>query len=259
MNPTCSFTRKFERRAPAHQNAVDIFDGGWATDLDPVCPGVRAGELPLFTADQRPSMLADRLGRGGRLDGMSVLELGPLEGAHAYQLEKLGAKSILAIEANVEAFLRCLIFKEICQLKVTRFMLGDFIEYLKETPAEYDVVMCSGVLYHQEDPISLIKAISRVTSKCFVWTHYFDENHYPGPPREIRFDPRYPDIKLYTLTYKEMDNERFWGGNQPISVWLGREDMLEAFKNAGFNSIEITEDTPNSTNGACFSFAAARA
>jgi hypothetical protein len=69
-------------------------------------------------------MLADRFGVRGRLDDMSLLELGPLEGAHTYQLEKLGAKSILAIEANVEAFLKCLITKEITGLQVAKFMLG---------------------------------------------------------------------------------------------------------------------------------------
>ncbi len=37
---------------------------------------------------------------------MNILELGPLEGAHTYQLR------ILAIEANAEAFLKCLVVKE---------------------------------------------------------------------------------------------------------------------------------------------------
>jgi hypothetical protein len=35
--------RKFEQRAPAHQNAVDIFEGKWACDLVEVCPVVKRG------------------------------------------------------------------------------------------------------------------------------------------------------------------------------------------------------------------------
>jgi hypothetical protein len=250
--------RKFERRAPTHQTAIDIFSGKWACDISELTAAVTGGEARLFTADTRPRMLADRFGRSGRLDGMSVLELGPLEGAHTYQLERLGAKSIVAIEANVEAFLKCLVMKEILELRVAKFMLGDFMEYLTNTREEYDVVMCSGVLYHMEDPIRLIRGIANTTQKCFVWTHYFDPEHYPGPARELRYDSRYPRIKMYTLTYEDMEYERFWGGNRPIAVWLDRGDIINAFTDAGFTSIEILEDSPNHPNGACFTFAATR-
>jgi SAM-dependent methyltransferase len=248
--------RKFEHRAPSHQNAVDIFAGKWAHDLGAASPGIKAGTTPLFTDDYRPRMLAQFLGVGGRLDNLSVLELGPLEGAHTYQLEKLGANPILAIEANIEAFLKCLIVKEILNLRAAKFMLGDFNEYLKETSDTYDVVMCSGVLYHMADPIELIRRIARVSRNCFVWTHYYDERHYLSVPREVRFDARYPGMKMYSLTYGDMDHDRFWGGNKPVSVWLEREDLLDAFRHAGFTSIEIIEDTPTHPNSACFTFAA---
>jgi hypothetical protein len=33
MTPPSLITQKFEQRAPAHQNAVDIFGGELATDL----------------------------------------------------------------------------------------------------------------------------------------------------------------------------------------------------------------------------------
>jgi SAM-dependent methyltransferase len=257
MNPETAF-RKFERRAPSYQTAIDIFSGKWACDISELSPAVTGGDARLFTADARPRMLADRFGRNGRLDDMSVLELGPLEGAHTYQLEKLGAKSIVAIEANAEAFLKCLIIKEILELRIAKFMLGDFLEYLTNTRDVYDVVMCSGVLYHMEDPIRLIRAIANITQKCFVWTHYFDQEHYPGPARELKFDPRYPGIKMYTLAYEDMEYERFWGGNRPIAVWLDRDDIVKAFTDAGFTSVEILEDSPNHPNGACFTFAATR-
>src|SRR6187200_3094366 len=125
MDAPASF-RKFEHRGPSHQNAVDIFQGKWASDFSEVCPGLRAGQRQLFTLDSRPRNAARLLGVNGRLDGMRVLELGPLEGAHTYQLEKLGAARVLAVEANAEAFLKCLITKEIADLRVAKFMHGDF-------------------------------------------------------------------------------------------------------------------------------------
>ena len=257
MSSASSFA-KFEHRAPSPQNAVDIFKGKWASDLRDVCPGVSAGQGLFFTTDSRPRILADFFGANGRLDNMTVLELGPLEGHHTFQLEKMGAKHILAIESNVEAFLKCLIVKEILSLRIAKFMLGDCAQYLEHTTDVYDIVMCSGILYHMSDPIAVIRQIARITEKCFVWTHYYDENNCPGPTREIRIDARYPGVKFYVLTYENMEYGRFWGGNKPTSAWLSREDMLAAFRQAGFHSLQVVEDDPDHPNGACFSFVANR-
>ncbi len=249
---------KFEHRAPAAQNAIDIFSGKWACDLGTVCPGTKAGTSRLFTHDSRPKMLAEAFGSGGRLDGMSVLELGPLEGGHTYQLEHLGAREIVAIEANVEAYLKCLIVKEITGLKSAKFMLGDFREYLLSCERSFDIVMCSGVLYHMVDPIELIQLISRVTSHCFVWTHYYDELHYPGPPRELVTDARYPGVEMYALPYTGMGDDRFWGGNKPQALWLRRDQILNAFSGAGLSDLKLIDDTPDHPNGACCTFVASR-
>ncbi len=112
---------------------------------------------------------------------MRVLELGPLEGGHTYALEKFGA-DVLAIESNSDAYLKCLIAKEITGIKA-RFMLGDVTEFLTSTRERFDLVFACGVLYHMRDPITVIEDISRVTDRCYVWSHVFDETHYKGPPR----------------------------------------------------------------------------
>jgi hypothetical protein len=249
---------KFELREPSHQNAVDIFAGGWASDFAGVCPDVRAGPSPFFTADTRPADAARLLGINGRLDGMRVLELGPLEGAHTYQLEKLGADSILSIEANTEAYLKCLITKEITGLRNSRLLCGDFTKYIASTADTYDLIFCSGVLYHMVDPIALIIAMGRISDKCFVWTHYYDEDHYNGPQRQVRHDPRYPGVKLYELNFEReaMDSNTYFGGNRPVAVWLSRDDILSTFQQAGFTNSEIVEDNPNTEIGASFTFAA---
>jgi hypothetical protein len=248
--------RKFELRPPSYQNAIDIFEGKWASDFAELCPGLRAGQTPLFTVDTRPRDAARLLGVNGRLDGMRILELGPLEGAHSYQLEKLGATSILAIEANAEAFLKCLITKEITGLCAAKFIYGDICQYLANTDEDFDLVFCCGILYHMSDPLALIGSIAKITKKCFVWTHYYDREHYPGPPREERFDPRYPGVRMYAVEYSDMDSGQFWGGNRPTSVWLDRDTIICAFHRAGFHKIDVIDETPDHPNGACFSFAA---
>jgi len=97
-----------QRRPPDHRNAIDLFAGRWATDLSRLNPAWQSGGKADLLADPRPAQAARYLGSGGRIDGMSFLELGPLEAAHTYQLEQLGADRILAIEANGDAYLKCL-------------------------------------------------------------------------------------------------------------------------------------------------------
>ena len=189
------------------RDAVDIFAGKWAADLSPLAPGPATGAVPSFSNDIRMRQLAAGFGHGGRIDGLSVLELGPLEGGHTYHLARLGAASVLAIESNVEAYLKCLVTKELAGLKNARFLLGDFVPYLETTEERYDIVLCSGVLYHMAAPFRLIDALPRVTSKCFVWTHYYDAANYHGAPRRPVIDPAHPGIEMYAHDLQDQDRE----------------------------------------------------
>src|SRR5205814_564703 len=128
-NPINSLKRRLARavsadkpliqEAPSPQTALDIFAREWASKLPEEFEYLRAGNVPLFQ-DSRIEWAGERLG----LKGKSILELGPLEGGHTYMLEKMGAESIVAIEANTKAFLKCLIIKEILDLKSARFLCG---------------------------------------------------------------------------------------------------------------------------------------
>jgi len=253
-------SKKFSLRGPSQQNAVDIFEGSWASDFAEVCPEVEAGTCPFFTMDPRPDEAARCLGRDGRLDGMRILELGPLEGAHTYRLEKLGAASILAIEGNAEAYLKCLITKEITGLRAARFLHGDFTKYLACARDRFDMVFCSGVLYHIVDPVTAILDIGRLTDKCFVWTHYYDKKLYHGPARQVRQDPRYPGVDLFVQEFpdSEMQDGAFFGGTCPMSVWLSRGDLIATFRKAGLTNVEIIQDDLAAEIGPTLTFAACR-
>ena len=247
---------KFELRAPAAQNLIDIFAGKWASDFSRVYPGLKAGTAEMFVTDSRVPLAAQYLGVDARFDHMEILELGPLEAGHSYALEQLGA-NVTAIEANCEAYLKCLIVKELLSLKKTRFLLGDFSLFLAETDETFDMVFASGVLYHMPDPLKLIELIASRTKKCFAWSHYFDASHYPGAqrtPRTVKLHTR--EFTYHDLAYPDMESGKFWGGNQPVASWLGREDMLDAFRAVGFDQIEVVQEHPTHPHGACMSFVA---
>jgi hypothetical protein len=237
------------------QTAVDIFRGRWATDLSQVLPGIEAGRHGLLT-DPRPAQAAEALGRSGRLDGMSILELGPLEGAHSYQLEQLGADRIVAIEANVTAYLKCLVVKEALKLSRVEFLLGDFCEHLRPGGLRYDAIFASGVLYHMEDPLDLIALACRAADGCFVWTHYYEAERCPGR----RAAPASRDGFTATYHRKAYDARtgQFWGGNRDVASWMSRSDILGAFAHFGLSDVTIVGEEPGHVNGPAFTFVARR-
>jgi 2-polyprenyl-3-methyl-5-hydroxy-6-metoxy-1,4-benzoquinol methylase len=235
---------KFERRFPAHQNAVDIFHDHWASMIEEVNPGLTSGLAPMFgPLDRRPSIAAQYLGFvPGSLKGMNILELGPLEGAHTYQMIQLGANEVLAIEANSEAYLKCLVVKEILRMPRCRFLLGDCLAFLQETSDPFDMIFCSGILYHMENPFELIKAISQHTDRVFLWTHYFDPDVPLGAervPKKVFFD----DLKLtfYEQQYGDSSYGKFWGGNKPTASWMTKEAIELCFRYFGYD-LTLHED-----------------
>jgi hypothetical protein len=236
---------KLETRYPSHQNAIDLFGDRWLVKLEEVYPGVVSGPGHYIRFDIRPIRAANQLGFvRGSLHGMQVLELGPMEGAHTYHLSKLGADKVIAIEANSSAFLRCLVMKEILRPENCHFLLGDFLPYLEQNPAWHDLIFCSGVLYHMEDPFRLIEAMCRRTDRVFLWTHYFDPNEPKGPAcRPIQVERGGTTITYHQHAYGiDINNAPFWGGVTPTPCWMERDDIVGAFERFGFKVKVLVDD-----------------
>ena len=134
----------FFNSPPSPQNAFDLFKGEWSTRLPDACGWTASTGPARLCEDYRVHWAAEQL---GGFAGKRVLELGPLEGGHAYMLEQLGAASVFSLEASSRAFLKCLVLKEAFGLTRTRFLLGDFMPYLHTTADEFDVIFACGVLY----------------------------------------------------------------------------------------------------------------
>jgi GT2 family glycosyltransferase len=248
---------RFEQRPPSNQTATDVFRDRWASDLQPLLGVTGTGAALLFTHDRRPEQAAIALGVDGRLSGFKVLELGPLEAAHSYLLEGLDAASVVAVEANVEAFLKCLVVKELLQLSKSKFLLGDILEYLKSKPGRFDLVFCSGVLYHMSDPLELIRLICGITDRCFVWTHYYDAERHPVPFKaQSHFHAGFK-ATYWSHNYGDRTSQ-FWGGNKPSAVWLERDTVLAAFQHFGLSDLTIINDDHAHPNGPGITFAARR-
>jgi hypothetical protein len=248
--------------APSPQHAVDLFTGEWTSRFPSGSPAVSGGTVPLFE-DERVAWAIDRF--GGVRD-KTVLELGPLEGGHSYMLERAGARSVDAIEANARAYLRCLVVKELFGLQQVHFALGDFLRYLQSTTAQYDACLASGVLYHMTEPVELIRLISGHARQVFCWTHYYDANLLRGNARTARLVVEgLPTsvagftCNLYPYVYGNVRiTPSFCGAALPTARWMERHDIERAFKHFGFRSFETAFDQPDHINGPALSFVATK-
>lgn len=248
---------------PSHQNALDIFKGEWSSRF-PQNLGLNAGNVPLFE-DSRVSWAIERL---GGMSNKSILELGPLEAGHTYMLEKAGAQKIVAVESNAHAYLKCLIVKEIFNLIKSKFLCGNFVEYLKQTNDKFDVCWASGVLYHMTNPVELLATIADVSNQIYLWTHYFDRDIISQKEHLVkRFDlsgtsSRYQNFpyRYYKHKYDTYLPSGFCGGSQPFSCWMNRSDIISCLRFLGFNKIEVDPicDLPNHPNGPSFGLIATR-
>ena len=251
-------TRQFDRyiaTTPSSQNAVDTV-AGWNTAFAPHY-NVTAGALAAYN-DPRILWAMECF---GSLDGRRVLELGPLEGGHTGMLDAAGAQ-VDAIEANQLAFLRCLITKEILGLKHAKFWLGDFVKALEEWDRTYDLIIASGVLYHQTDPLHLVELVAKRTNAAYFWTHVVTEEAMPpSDPRRLVIDPVVEvhdfhgvKVRAYRRTYANAEESvAFCGGMTDEHRWLHRDDLLAALKVVGFNDIKLAHDEPDHRFGPALS------
>jgi hypothetical protein len=244
------------KNAPSPQNALDIFKDEWSSQLPSEYSQFRAGSIPLF----EDSRVAWTISEIGGIENKKVLELGPLEGGNTYMLEKAGAHSILSIEANSKAYMKCLIIKELLELKRTKFLCGNFMEFFKTNYEKFDFCLASGVLYHMENPVELLYYLSQTTDIVSMWTHYYDKelvsnnqnlnDKYFEPMKKTEFGFTHT---LYKQEYKmALDLSGFCGGLNPFSNWMTRNDIISCLERFGFHKIKINFDDITHPHGPGF-------
>lgn len=258
-----SILDSYVKLSPSAQNAIDIFQGEWASVLPSPFSDLKAGANLLFE-DSRVQWFVDQI--GGVAD-KSVLELGPLEDGHTYMLETLGAARIVSIEANTRASLKCLIVKNLLNLHRSQFLCGDFIEFLRQDDSSFEIGFASGVLYHMQNPAELIALMARRCSEyLFLWTHYYDaeiiqSNPAIAPKFNQSIQSNYDGFQhtLYQQEYQiALDSAGFCGGNAPTSCWMTRIDLLRCLQHFGFEVTATSFEQLDHPNGPAIALAAKR-
>ncbi len=248
---------------PTAQNVLDIFDGEWSSALPPHTQlKTKPGTARLFE-DARIVWGVELL---GGVKEAKILELGPLEGGHSYMLQQMGAQSVLAIEANTRSYLKCLCIKEVLNLHKVTYQLGDFVAFLEKNPEKFDMVIASGVLYHMEEPLKLLKLIADNAEKMLLWSHYYDAevihanpnlSHKFKNPEQIEFLGE--TYELCQQSYKDaLEWSGFCGGSAPTSRWISKESLFRCLNNLGFKHIETNFEQADHPNGPALALCASK-
>ena len=244
-------------KKPGPQQVLDIFRGEWSSAM-PSASSLETtpGPAGLFE-DPRVTWAVSQC---GGVSGRCILELGPLEGGHSYMLEQAGAARVLAVEANVRSFLKCLCVKEIFALSKVNFLLGDCMAFMDQDAGGWDMVFASGSLYHMKEPGRFLSLLPRMAPRIFLWTHYFDESIIRGTPA---LEHKFGKVEEATIggfryqfveqSYKEsLGWSGFCGGSAETSLWLTRDSILGLLGHLGYRTIEVSFETPDHPNGPAF-------
>jgi SAM-dependent methyltransferase len=238
------FKDKFFLVTPTNQTAFGIYKGAWKFDFDTITPAEMQQRI---LRDGRPIWCSETF---PNFRGSKVLEVGPADGYHTAALEQLGA-DVVAIEGNVDAFLRCLILKNALGLKA-RFELGDLTKAL-DADREVDLLYASGVLYHLQDPVGFIDRAAQAAKHLFLWTHFYEPEYIalvdgekdrfsdrPTMVREYR-GRSYPYYeRRYDLSHVAWDG--YVGGLNATANWITRDDLFAAIDAAGYDVLKTYED-----------------
>ncbi len=247
-NFTGSVLDAYATEPPSRALAFRIFDGAWSSDI----PGYGFGHARLFD-DPRVNWMEQQCG-GFR--GKRILELGPLEGGHTSTMSSRGAASVTSIEANTNAFLKCLIVQNALKFEAD-FQLGDFCRFLEACNEQYDFLLACGVLYHMMEPVRLLQNIARVTTGVGIWTHYYDaeivlgrddlEKKFDSEPTIERIGER--EVVLHKQSYLDaLQWKGFNGGAAPTSYWLTRDGLIGLLTDLGFE-VTVGQDDRYHQNG----------
>jgi Protein of unknown function (DUF1698) len=244
----------YATKPPSAQQTLDLFRGKWASRMPAALGPCDAGQAILFE-DPRVDWAVDTLAKlGTDIAKSAVLELGPLEGGHTYGLIRRGAASVTAVEAHPEAYLKCLVLKELLGMERVNFLYGDAVSFLQSIGHTYNVGFASGFLYHMANPVGFLELLCRRTEAVFLWTVYWDpafSREHPDRPAgtsgvEKSSHAGYPHT-LHRHDYGEdLNFGKFWGGPEAHSNWMEKDEILGALAHFGFTrQIVELESNPN--------------
>jgi SAM-dependent methyltransferase len=181
---------------------------------------------------------ADAIGRP--LDQVRVLDLACLEGHYAIEFALHGAHA-MGIEGREDNLAKARFAGEALGLGDRLEMLhGDVLDLSRQTHGGFDIVLCSGILYHidQPDVFRFIERIHEVCDRLVIFDTFisiqpevsceYNGHHYQGRYYEEHAPNATGETKLKD-PWASIDNIR--------SFWFTRQSLYKVLTATGFTSV----------------------
>ncbi|CAN5377725.1 hypothetical protein BH10ACI3_BH10ACI3_18300 [soil metagenome] len=176
----------------------------------------------------------------------SVLELGSLEGGHSFAMAKRpSTQSVLALEARSQNIERATFVNEVLRNEKVKFIEADIEKTELADFGKFDVVFCSGLLYHLMEPWKLVEQCRQISPNIYISTQYACEN----------------EAKRFSNGYRgKWYREGGWldplSGVSKYSFWLSMGSLINLLTKNGFGKITIHENNLSHPNGCAVNLSA---
>jgi len=170
---------------------------------------------------------------------LRILDLGSLEGLFAIECAAQGA-TVLGIEGRESNNAVARQTVQSMDVSNIEFVTDDVRNISREKYGAFDVVICSGILYHLpgQDGCSFMKSIAEVCTRLtIIDTHVglngvtsvaLNSHRYFGSIYKEHGENESADVKL-ARAWASLDN--------PTSFWITKPSLLNLLRDAGFSSV----------------------
>ena len=173
------------------------------------------------------------------LRDLRIIDLGCGEGLYALEFAQHGAE-VVGIEGRLPSLAKAEFCRQVFGLENLRFVQGDVREADAAIYGTFDVVLCSGILYHLDQPavFDVLKAIramcrgvliidTRVASTSETEAAYEGVAYRGSKYRE--HDPGASDAEKLADMGASLDNDE--------SFWFAKHELVNCLMDFGFTSV----------------------
>lgn len=105
---------------------------------------------------------------GGSFNGLRILDVGCNCGGFSFETSKYSPKEVIGIDVDERNIKQANAIKNYLRIKNVKFLKLAAEEISEENLGKFDITILAGLLYHLEDPIGVMKRISKMTTSTLL-------------------------------------------------------------------------------------------